>query len=158
MQAIVAVSRSWGIGKDGQLLFRISADLQRFKALTTGHTVVMGRKTLQSLPGGRGLPNRRSLVLTRQESFTPERAETVHSLAELLALAGDEAFVIGGQEVYEQLLPYCTQAYVTKVFADVPADAFFPNLDEDPLWRAVSTGEMQEENGLIFQYVEYQRA
>ena len=105
MQAIVAVSRSWGIGKDGQLLFHISADLQRFKALTTGHTVVMGRKTLQSLPGGRGLPNRRSLVLTRQESFTPERAETVHSLAELLALAGDEAFVIGGQEVYEQLLP-----------------------------------------------------
>lgn len=158
MQAIVAVSRSWGIGKDGQLLFRISADLQRFKALTTGHTVVMGRKTLQSLPGGRGLPNRRSLVLTRQERFTPERAETVHSLAELLALAGDEAFVIGGQEVYEQLLPYCTRAYVTKVFADVPADAFFPNLDEDPLWRAVSTGEMQEENGLIFQYVEYQRA
>ena len=158
MQAIVAVSRSWGIGKDGQLLFRISADLQRFKALTTGHTVVMGRKTLQSLPGGRGLPNRRSLVLTRQESFTPERAETVHSLAELLALAGDEAFVIGGQEVYEQLLPYCTRAYVTKVFADVPADAFFPNLDEDPLWQAVSTGEMQEENGLIFQYVEYQRA
>lgn len=158
MQAIVAVSRSWGIGKDGQLLFRISADLQRFRALTTGHTVVMGRKTLQSLPGGRGLPNRRSLVLTRQESFTPERAETVHSLAELLALAGDEAFVIGGQEVYEQLLPYCTRAYVTKVFADVPADAFFPNLDEDPLWRAVSTGEMQEENGLIFQYVEYQRA
>lgn len=158
MQAIVAVSRSWGIGKDGQLLFHISADLQRFKSLTTGHTVVMGRKTLQSLPGGRGLPNRRSLVLTRQESFTPERAETVHSLAELLALAGDEAFVIGGQEVYEQLLPYCTRAYVTKVFADVPADAFFPNLDEDPLWRAVSTGEMQEENGLIFQYVEYQRA
>ena len=158
MQAIVAVSRSWGIGKDGQLLFHISADLQRFKALTTGHTVVMGRKTLQSLPGGRGLPNRRSLVLTRQERFTPERAETVHSLAELLALAGDEAFVIGGQEVYEQLLPYCTRAYVTKVFADVPADAFFPNLDEDPLWRAVSTGEMQEGNGLIFQYVEYQRA
>lgn len=158
MQAIVAVSQSWGIGKDGQLLFRISADLQRFKALTTGHTVVMGRKTLQSLPGGRGLPNRRSLVLTRQESFTPERAETVHSLAELLALAGDEAFVIGGQEVYEQLLPYCTRAYVTKVFADVPADVFFPNLDEDPHWRAVSTGEMQEENGLIFQYVEYQRA
>ena len=158
MQAIVAVSRSWGIGKDGQLLFHISADLQRFKALTTGHTVVMGRKTLQSLPGGRGLPNRRSLVLTRQERFTPERAETVHSLAELLALAGDEAFVIGGQEVYEQLLPYCTRAYVTKVFADVPADAFFPNLDEDPHWRAVSTGEMQEENGLIFQYVEYQRA
>lgn len=158
MQAIVAVSRSWGIGRDGQLLFHISADLRRFKALTTGHTVVMGRKTLQSLPGGRGLPGRRNLVLTRQREFAPERAETVHSLAELLALAGDDAFVIGGQEVYEQLLPYCTRAYVTKVFADVPADAFFPNLGEDPLWRVVSTGEMQEENGLTFQYVEYERA
>ena len=158
MRAIVAVSQNWGIGRDGQLLFRISADLQRFKALTTGHTVVMGRKTLESLPGGRGLPNRRSLVLTRRDNFTPDRAEVVRSLEEAVALAGDEAFVIGGQEVYEQLLPYCTRAYVTKVFADVPADAFFPNLDEDPLWRAVSTGEMQEENGLIFQYVEYQRA
>lgn len=158
MQAIVAVSQSWGIGKDGHLLFRISADLQRFKALTTGHTVIMGRKTLESLPGGRGLPNRRNLVLTRQKRFIPDRAEAVHSLEELLALAGSDAFVIGGQAVYEQLLPYCTRAYVTKVFADVPADAFFPNLDEDPLWRAVSTGEMQEENGLIFQYVEYQRA
>lgn len=95
MQAIVAVSQSWGIGKDGHLLFRISADLQRFKALTTGHTVIMGRKTLESLPGGRGLPNRRNLVLTRQKRFIPDRAEAVHSLEELLALAGSDAFVIG---------------------------------------------------------------
>ena len=100
MQAIVAVSQSWGIGRDGQLLFRLRADLQRFKALTTGHTVVMGRKTLETLPGGRGLPDRRNLVLTRQESLTPDRAETVHSPEELLALADSDAFVIGGQEVY----------------------------------------------------------
>ena len=66
MQAIVAVSQSWGIGRDGQLLFRLSADLRRFKALTTGHTVVMGRRTLQSLPDGKGLPNRRNLVLSRR--------------------------------------------------------------------------------------------
>ena len=157
MQAIVAVSQSWGIGRDGHLLFRISADLQRFKALTTGHAVIMGRKTLQSLPGGRGLPNRRNLVLTRQENFTPDRAETVHSLKELLTLADSDAFVIGGQEVYEQLLPYCTRVYVTKVFADVPADAFFPNLDADPHWRPISSSEIQEENGLKFQYVEYKR-
>ena len=156
MQAIVAVSQSWGIGRDGHLLFRISADLQRFKALTTGHTVIMGRKTLQSLPGGRGLPNRRNLVLTRQEDFAPDRAEAVHSLGELLALADRNAFVIGGQDIYEQLLPYCTRVYVTKVFADAPADAFFPNLDEDPHWRAVSAGGIQEENGLEFQYVEYE--
>lgn len=157
MQAIVAVSQSWGIGRDGHLLFRISADLQRFKALTTGHTVIMGRKTLQSLPGGRGLPNRRNLVLTRQEDFAPDRAEAVHSLGELLALADRNAFVIGGQDIYEQLLPYCTRVYVTKVFADAPADAFFPNLDEDPHWRAVSAGGIQSENGLKFQYMEYKR-
>lgn len=156
MQAIVAVSQSWGIGRDGHLLFRISADLQRFKALTTGHTVIMGHKTLQSLPGGRGLPNRRNLVLTRQENFTPDRAETVHSLKELLTLADSDAFVIGGQEVYEQLLPYCTRVYVTKVLSDAPADAFFPNLDKAPHWRPISSSEIQEENGLKFQYVEYE--
>ncbi len=157
MQAIVAVSQSWGIGRDGHLLFRISADLQRFKALTTGHTVIMGRKTLQSLPGGRGLPNRRNLVLTRQENFTPDRAETVHSLKELLTLADSDAFVIGGQEVYEQLLPYCTRVYVTKVLSDAPADAFFLNLDKAPHWRPISASGIQEENGLKFQYVEYKR-
>ena len=157
MRAIVAVSQNWGIGRDGQLLFRISADLQRFKALTTGHTVVMGRKTLESLPGGRGLPNRRSLVLTRRDNFTPDRAEVVCSLEEAVALAGDEAFVIGGQEVYAQLLPYCTRVYVTKVFADAPADAFFPNLDQDPHWKPVSVSEVLEENGLKFQYVEYEK-
>ena len=157
MRAIVAVSQNWGIGRDGQLLFRISADLQRFKALTTGHTVVMGRKTLESLPGGRGLPNRRSLVLTRRDNFTPDRAEVVRALEEAVALAGDEAFVIGGQEVYAQLLPYCTRVYVTKVFADAPADAFFPNLDQDPNWKPVSVSEVLEENGLKFQYVEYEK-
>ncbi len=157
MRAIVAVSQNWGIGRDGQLLFRISTDLQRFKALTTGHTVVMGRKTLESLPGGRGLPNRRSLVLTRRDNFTPDRAEVVRSLEEAVALAGDEAFVIGGQEVYAQLLPYCTRVYVTKVFADAPADAFFPNLDQDPHWKPVSVSEVLEENGLKFQYVEYEK-
>lgn len=157
MRAIVAVSQNWGIGRDGQLLFRISTDLQRFKALTTGHTVVMGRKTLESLPGGRGLPNRRSLVLTRRDNFTPDRAEVVRSLEEAVALAGDEAFVIGGQEVYAQLLPYYTRVYVTKVFADAPADAFFPNLDQDPHWKPVSVSEVLEENGLKFQYVEYEK-
>ena len=157
MRAIVAVSQNWGIGRDGQLLFRIRADLQRFKTLTTGHTVVMGRKTLESLPGGRGLPNRRSLVLTRRDNFTPDRAEVVRSLEEAVALAGDEAFVIGGQEVYAQLLPYCTRVYVTKVFADAPADAFFPNLDQDPHWKPVSVSEVLEENGLKFQYVEYEK-
>ena len=158
MQAIVAVSQSWGIGKDGRLLFRLSADLRRFKALTTGRTVVMGRKTLQSLPGGKGLPNRRNLVLSRRMDYAPENAEAVTPVEALLRPAGEDAFVIGGHQVYEQLLPHCERVHVTKVLADAPADAFFPNLDEDPAWRIASVSDVLTESGISFQYVEYCRA
>ena len=87
MYAIVAVDEKWGIGRDNRLLFHLPADLKRFKELTSGHTVLMGRRTLQSLPGGRGLPNRRNIVLTGQRGFTAERAEVVHSPAEALLTA-----------------------------------------------------------------------
>lgn len=157
MQAIVAVSQSWGIGKGGDLLFRLPSDLRRFKSITTGHTVIMGRKTLDSLPGGKGLPHRRNLVLSRQSDFAPDRAEVIHSVEDILKTAEDDAFVIGGQQVYEQLLPYCARVYVTKVLADPEADAFFPDLDKLPEWKVASTGEMLTENGLSFQYVEYIR-
>ena len=157
MQAIVAVSRSWGIGKGGDLLFRLPSDLRRFKAMTTGHTVIMGRKTLDSLPGGKGLPHRRNLVLSRQSDFAPDRAEVIHSVEDILKTAEDDAFVIGGQQVYEQLLPYCTRVHVTKVLSDPEADAFFPDLDKLPGWKVASAGEMLTENGLSFQYVEYIR-
>ena len=157
MQAIVAVSQSWGIGKGGDLLFRLPSDLRRFKAMTTGHTVIMGRKTLDSLPGGKGLPHRRNLVLSRQSDFAPDRAEVIHSVEDILKTAEDDAFVIGGQQVYEQLLPYCARVYVTKVLSDPEADAFFPDLDKLPGWQVASAGEMLMENGLSFQYVEYIR-
>lgn len=157
MQAIVAVSQSWGIGKGGDLLFRLPSDLRRFKAMTTGHTVIMGRKTLDSLPGGKGLPHRRNLVLSRQSDFAPDRAEVIHSVEDILKTAEDDAFVIGGQQVYEQLLPYCARVYVTKVLSDPEADAFFPDLDKLPGWKVTSAGEMLTENGLSFQYVEYIR-
>ncbi len=157
MQAIVAVSQSWGIGKGGDLLFRLPSDLRRFKAMTTGHTVIMGRKTLDSLPGGKGLPHRRNLVLSRQSDFAPDRAEVIHSVEDILKTAEDDAFVIGGQQVYEQLLPYCTRVHITKVLSDPEADAFFPDLDKLPGWKVASAGEMLTENGLSFQYVEYIR-
>lgn len=157
MQAIVAVSQSWGIGKGGDLLFRLPSDLRRFKAMTTGHTVIMGRKTLDSLPGGKGLPHRRNLVLSRQSDFAPDRAEVIHSVEDILKTAEDDAFVIGGQQVYEQLLPYCARVYVTKVLSDPEADAFFPDLDKLPEWKVASAGEMLTGNGLSFQYVEYIR-
>ena len=157
MQAIVAVSQSWGIGKGGDLLFRLPSDLRRFKAMTTGHTVIMGRKTLDSLPGGKGLPHRRNLVLSRQSDFAPDRAEVIHSVEDILKTAEDDAFVIGGQQVYEQLLPYCTRVHITKVLSDPEEDAFFPDLDKLPGWKVASAGEMLTENGLSFQYVEYIR-
>ena len=157
MQAIVAVSQSWGIGKGGDLLFRLPSDLRRFKAMTTGHTVIMGRKTLDSLPGGKGLPHRRNLVLSRQLDFAPDRAEVIHSVEDILKTAEDDAFVIGGQQVYEQLLPYCARVHVTKVLSDPEADAFFPDLDKLPGWKVASAGEMLTENGLSFQYMEYIR-
>ena len=157
MQAIVAVSQSWGIGKGGDLLFRLPSDLRRFKAMTTGHTVIMGRKTLDSLPGGKGLPHRRNLVLSRQSDFAPDRAEVIHSVEDILKTAEDDAFVIGGQQVYEQLLPYCTRVHITKVLSDPEADAFFPDLDKLPEWKVASAGEMLTENGLSFQYMEYIR-
>ena len=153
MNAIVAVSENWGIGKDNALLFHIRADLQRFKALTTGHTVVMGRRTLESLPGGRGLPGRRNLVLSTRPDFAAERAEVVRSLDEAVAAAEEDAFVIGGETVYRALLARCERVYVTKVFAAADADAFFPDLDAAPGWAVEESGPVQEENGLRFQYV-----
>lgn len=155
MQAIVAVSKNWGIGKDNQLLFRISADLKRFKALTAGQTVVMGRKTLESLPGGKGLPDRCNIVLTSDPHYAAENAECVHTLAGVIFTAGADAMVIGGETVYRQLLPMCDRVYVTKVFAEVEADAFFPDLDADPHWEVAEESEIMEENGLRFQYVDY---
>ena len=115
MVAIVAVDARWGIGRDNGLLFHISDDLKRFRALTEGKTVLMGRKTLQSLPGGRGLPRRRNVVLTGDEDFRAENAEVVHSAAEAVWVAGEDAWVIGGESVYRQLLPLCERVYVTRI-------------------------------------------
>ena len=104
MTAIAAVCENGGIGKDGALLFHIREDLRRFRQLTLGKTVVMGRRTLESLPGGRGLPDRRNLVLTRDLDFTAPGAEVIHDLAEV----PEDAVVIGGESVYRQLLPRCS--------------------------------------------------
>ena len=155
MQAIVSVSQSWGIGKDNRLLFHIKADLQRFRELTRGHTVVMGRKTLESLPGQKGLPERRNIVLTHDPAFTAPDVETVCNPLQAVFSCGLDDFCIGGESVYRALLPACDRVFVTKVFADAEADAFFPDLDADPHWQIENQSEIMEENGLRFQYVTY---
>ena len=136
MFAIAAVSQNWGIGKDNHLLFHISADMKRFRELTEGKTVLMGRKTLQSLPGGKGLPRRRSIVLTANPDFAAPDAETAHTPVQAVFSAGEETAIIGGESVYRLFLPLCERVYITKVFADAEADTFFPDLDADPQWLA----------------------
>ena len=154
MQAIVCVSKNWGIGCEGQLLFHISADQKRFRALTEGKTVILGSRTLKTFPGGKPLKNRRNIVLTRSEAPF-EGAEVVHSIEQALALAGPDAVVIGGASVYLPFLPFCERVLVTKVDAQPPADSFFPNLDSLPAWCVERESEVMEENGINFRYVDY---
>ena len=159
MNLIVAVDRNWAIGRDGDQLVYLSEDLKHFKALTTGHPVILGRKTLATFPGGRPLKGRRNLILSRDPSFAPEGAEVFRSLEELLAAAPDDAFVIGGASVYAALLDFCDTAYVTKIGGRFPeADCFFPDLDARPEWQIAEEGPELEESGLKFRYVTYKRA
>ena len=158
MNTIVVVDRNWAIGRGGDQLIYLSEDLKRFKALTTGHPVILGRKTLSTFPGGRPLKGRRNLILSRDPEFAPEGAEVFRDLAALLAAAPEDAFVIGGASVYRALLDRCDTAYVTKVEASFPgADCWFPDLDRRPEWRAEEEGPAQEERGVRFRYVTYRR-
>ena len=161
MVAIVAVSENWGIGKGGELLFSLPTDMRRFRTLTSYMTVIMGRKTLESLPGGKPLPKRRNIVLTsRTEPI--EGVEIANSIEDVLALVeedpAEEVYVMGGGQVYAALLPHCEKVLLTKVYASPEADAFFPDLDADPAWKAENASEMLEENGLTFQFIDYVRA
>lgn len=126
LSAIVAVCDDWGIGREGDMLVANRADMRHFVRCTKGHTVILGRKTLESFPGGRPLKDRRNIVLTRDASFTCAGAEIAHSVDEALSLLGEDedAWVIGGAEIYRQLLPHCTRAVVTKNHCTRAADTF----------------------------------
>lgn len=159
MNAIVSVTSDWAIGKDGGLLVRNKADMQRFVALTMGGTVVMGRKTLESFPGG-PLKGRRNVVISRQEDYAPEGVEVVGSPeAAMAAVAGDApegVWLIGGESVYRVLLDRCERVYVTKNDCTREADAWFPNLDEDPTWQVESREDGGvTRGGVAFEYVTY---
>lgn len=149
MKAIVAVDEHWGIGRDGRLLIRIPADQKNFKEETTGGVVILGRKTLQTFPGGAPLKERTNVILTRNPEFTVRdpAAVIVHDEAELdAALAGYEEeriWVIGGESIYRLLLPRCTEAVVSRIERTYQADAFFPDLSADPDWEMVFEGEEQ---------------
>ena len=158
MNVIVAVDQSWAIGRDGDQLAYISEDLKRFKALTTGHPVILGRKTLATFPGGKPLRGRRNLILSRNPDFSPEGAEVFPDLPSLLAAAPEDSFVIGGASVYAALLERCDTAYVTKLEKTFPrADCWFPDLDARPDWHVAEEGPPLEDGGVRFRYVTYKR-
>lgn len=139
LKAIVAVCDDWGIGRAGEMVVANKADMCHFVRCTKGHPVIMGRRTLESFPGGRPLKERRNIVLTRDASFCRPGVEVAHSLPEALALVEGEpeAWVIGGAEVYRQLLDACSAAIVTKNHCIRPSDVFFPDLDADPAWTLI---------------------
>ena len=143
MDAIVSVTSDWGIGRDGQLLVRNRADMKRFKELTMGGSVIMGRKTFESLPGG-PLTGRNNIVLTRSRGFAPEGVEVARSIDEALELAdrhGVRAWLIGGASLYGQFIDLCDEAYVTYHDIVLEADAFFPDLDKDERWVCADVSE-----------------
>lgn len=170
MKAIVAVDENWGIGAGGGLLVHIPEDLKRFRRLTTGHAVVMGRRTFNSLPGGKPLPNRENIVLTRDEGLRIEGLVVLHSLEELfthIAPCASDVFVIGGQEIYMQLLPYCDNVYVTHVQGPgIPApEKFFPNLLDEALakeqgwkWEIVEEEPTAQFEQLTYRYRTYRNS
>ncbi len=154
MTAIVCVSKNWGIGKNNDLLFHISSDLKRFRSLTLGRNIIMGRKTLESFPGGNPLPKRNNIVL----STTMEERKgvtVVRSLDEAMEYMTEDSYLCGGEQIYRLLLPYCSRALVTVVDEEVDSEHFFPNLDEMPEWKIESISEEMEEDGHRFRFIDY---
>lgn len=159
LSIIVAVAQNNAIGKDNDLLWHISDDLKRFKALTSGHTVIMGRNTWNSLPR-RPLPRRRNIVLTHDTSFADEGAEVAHSVSQVLQMVKgeEECFIMGGAAVYRQFLPFAQRIYMTWVWQDFDADVFFPVIDKSVFHEISATDRyFDEASGLSFSYAEYVR-
>ena len=161
MQLIVAVDSNWAIGKNNQLLVRIPMDQKFFRETTTGKVVVMGRKTLESFPNGLPLKNRTNIVLTRNPNYKVKDAIVVHNMdelhEELKKYNSDDIFVIGGEKIYEQLLDECDTAQVTKINYAYDADAYFPNLDENPDWEITGDSEEQTYFDLEFFFYRYEK-
>lgn len=155
---IVCVDRDWGIGLNGGELFDIEQDKVFFKNKTINKAIVMGRKTLDSLPGGRALSDRVNIVLTNDKDFKREDVIACHSVDEVLneIKKYPETFIIGGGEIYSQFLPYCKRAYVTKVDAQKTADAYMVNLDKEKDWKLVSeTKDFLQ--GEVYRFMVYER-
>lgn len=161
MNAIVAISKNWGIGCDGKLLFNIPEDMKQFKEKTKGKVVVMGRKTLESLPNGQPLFERVNIVLTKDVSYTNGRAIVVNSIDELMETLTEyntkDIFIIGGSSIYKQMLPHCDTVYLTIVDkVDMKADAFFPRLSISE-WFCETVSKKKHYKDLSYKFLKCRR-
>lgn len=161
MNLIVAVDKNWGIGCQNKLLVSIPEDMKFFRSETSGKVVVMGRKTLESFPNGLPLKNRTNIVLTRNPNYQVKGATVLHSVEEVLEelkkYPTEDVYVIGGDSIYREFLPYCDVAHVTRIDHAYEADAFFPNIEAMPEWKL--TGESEEKTyfDLEFVFCRYER-
>ena len=155
MNIIAAVDNNWAIGNKDDLLVRIPNDQKFFREETTGKVVVLGRKTLATFPQGMPLPNRKNIILSQKPDFQVKNATVVHSVEELLEelkqYPSEDVYIIGGESVYRQLLPYCDVCQITKINKTYAADRYFPNLDDMPEWEI--TGESDEQTYFDLEYV-----
>lgn len=158
MDAVVAVYSDWGLGRDGTQPLVLSADRRYFRSLTAGACVVVGRKTLADFPGGRPLPGRVNLVLSRQALEVPG-GQVVHTpeAAAQAAAVYPRAFVIGGAGVYRAMLPWCSRVYVTKIDARPDSDVFLENLDQSAEWVCVQEGPPAWEGEICYRFCVYDR-
>ncbi len=161
MNIIASADQNWAIGKDNQLLVRIPDDMKRFRQMTTGNVVVMGRKTLESFPNQAPLKDRVNIVMTRNMDYQPKGVVIVHSVEELEKelekYDTNDVFVIGGDSIYKQLLDMCDTAHITKIDYAYAADSYFPNLQEREDWQMVEESEEQTYFDVIYTYQTYKR-
>ena len=161
MNLIVAVDNNWAIGYQGELLVSIPNDHKMFRELTTGHVVVLGRKTLATFPQGLPLKNRTNIILSTNPDYQVKDAEVAHSIEEFLELAKqydtEDIYIIGGDSIYKQLLPYCDVAHVTKIDHEYQADAYFPNLDDDPEWQITADSDEMTYFDICYRFIKYER-
>lgn len=161
MNLIAAVDRNWAIGNKNKLLVSIPKDMKFFREETTGKVVVLGRKTLETFPGGQPLKNRTNIILTKSAGYSVNGAIVVNSIDELMEelkkYKSEDIYIIGGESIYKQLVDACDVAHITKIDHAYEADAYFPNLDEKEEW--VITAESEEETyfDLEYQFLKYEK-
>ena len=161
MNLIVAVDNNWAIGNKNELLIRIPNDHKHFREETTGKVVVLGRKTLETFPQGLPLKNRTNIILSTDKNYKVKDAIVVHSIEELLEelkqYNDEDIYIIGGDSVYRQMLPYCNVAHITKIDHEYEADAYFPNLDRDEGWEITEDSDELTYFDIAYQFLKYER-